>query len=216
MAEKGRRRVRLGEEERRAQIVQAAVKLFAAQGYARTTTSDIAREAGISEGTIYNYFASKQDLLFAFIESTALEPLRAMFAEAGEEAAGDEDMLRRVLEERFTLAEQHRPLMKVAIGEALFDPELAQVLRRRMAGPGVALVKSFLNERIRDGRFRQTDAEVAARALVGMVIAFAVVWPVLLPPPKRKHTPRRLAAALASLFLDGVRGSSAGSEEAPR
>jgi AcrR family transcriptional regulator len=206
MAEKRKRRRRLGEVERRAQIVQAAVTLFAAQGYARTTTADIAREAGISEGTIYRYFASKQELLFSFIESTALAPLRSALAAPADDV-GDEEMLRRLLEERFTLTEQYQPLMKVAIGEALFDPELAQALRRRMAGPGVALLKSFLNERIRDGRFRDVDPEIAARAVVGMVIAFAVIWPVLLPQPRRTRTPRRLAAALASLFLDGVRRS---------
>jgi AcrR family transcriptional regulator len=206
MAEKRKRRVRLGEKERRAQIVHAAVTLFAAQGYARTTTADIAREAGISEGTIYRYFTSKQELLFSFIESTALAPLRSVFATSAE-VGGDEEMLRRILEERFTLIEQYQPLMKVAIGEALFDPELAQALTRQMAGPVVALVKSFLNERIRNGRFRRVDPDIAARALVGMVIAFAVIWPVLLPQAKRRRAPRRLAAALASLFLDGVRRS---------
>jgi AcrR family transcriptional regulator len=51
-------------EERRQQIVQAAVKLFSEQGYYNTTIQAIAREAGISVGLIYQYFRDKDDVLF--------------------------------------------------------------------------------------------------------------------------------------------------------
>jgi AcrR family transcriptional regulator len=51
-------------EERRQQIVQAAVKLFSEQGYYNTTIQSIAREAGISVGLIYQYFRDKDDVLF--------------------------------------------------------------------------------------------------------------------------------------------------------
>jgi AcrR family transcriptional regulator len=198
-----RRRVRLSEEQRRDQIVQAAVKLFAAHGYARTTTRDIAREAGISEGTIYRYFESKQDLLFSFIASTVLESLQSRLAEWRK--ADEGEALRRLFEDRLTLAQRHGPLMKVAIGEALFDPELARAIAEGVSGPAVALLRSFISEHISAGRFRDIDPEVAARAMVGSFMAFAVLWPVLLPRGRRRQTPRRLAEALASLFLDGLR-----------
>ena len=51
-------------EERREQIVKAATKLFSEQGYYLTTIQDIAREAGISVGLIYQYFKDKDDVLF--------------------------------------------------------------------------------------------------------------------------------------------------------
>jgi AcrR family transcriptional regulator len=51
-------------EERREQIIKAATKLFSEQGYYRTTIQDIAREAGISVGLIYQYFKDKDDVLF--------------------------------------------------------------------------------------------------------------------------------------------------------
>ena len=50
-------------EERRGQIVRAAVKLFAAQGYYTTTIQEIAREAGVSTGLVYQYFRDKDDVL---------------------------------------------------------------------------------------------------------------------------------------------------------
>lgn len=50
-------------EERRGQVVRAAVKLFSAQGYYTTTIQQIAREAGISTGLVYQYFRDKDDVL---------------------------------------------------------------------------------------------------------------------------------------------------------
>jgi TetR/AcrR family transcriptional regulator, cholesterol catabolism regulator len=51
-------------EERRGQILRAAVKLFSDEGYYTTTISQIAREAGVSTGLIYQYFGDKDDILF--------------------------------------------------------------------------------------------------------------------------------------------------------
>lgn len=56
------------QEESRAAIVQAASELFAEQGFAHTAVSAIAKRAGISQGLMYNYFASKDDLLVAIFE----------------------------------------------------------------------------------------------------------------------------------------------------
>jgi AcrR family transcriptional regulator len=64
---------RLPAEERRRQILEAAVKVFARLGYAGTGTADIAREAGIGEPTIYRYFANKRDLYVAAISAGAEE-----------------------------------------------------------------------------------------------------------------------------------------------
>ncbi|HEY3379710.1 MAG TPA: helix-turn-helix domain-containing protein, partial [Armatimonadota bacterium] len=55
--------------ERRAEIMQAAIALFARQGFERTTTKEIAAAAGISEGTIYKYFTTKQEILLSFLDS---------------------------------------------------------------------------------------------------------------------------------------------------
>jgi TetR/AcrR family fatty acid metabolism transcriptional regulator len=50
---------------RRVQIIKAAEKVFARKGFAEATISDVAREAGLSDATIYEYFTSKEDLLFS-------------------------------------------------------------------------------------------------------------------------------------------------------
>src|SRR5690349_23099894 len=53
---------------RRAQILDAATRVFASKGFNRATIRDVAQEAGVADGTIYNYFANKTDLLFGLLD----------------------------------------------------------------------------------------------------------------------------------------------------
>jgi AcrR family transcriptional regulator len=55
-------------EEKRGRIIQAAARVFARNGYAGTLVADIAVEAGIGKGTVYQYFKGKEDLLFAVFD----------------------------------------------------------------------------------------------------------------------------------------------------
>ncbi|MEM9166453.1 MAG: helix-turn-helix domain-containing protein [Planctomycetota bacterium] len=64
-------RKRLRADERRAQLLETATALFASRGYARTTTAELAKAAGVTEPVIYRHFDSKRDLFVALIEQTA-------------------------------------------------------------------------------------------------------------------------------------------------
>src|SRR5438034_6569134 len=69
-------------DRRRAQILEAASRVFARKGFHRTTVREVAREAGIADGTIYLYFASKQELLLALLGQLGrVGERRADFAE---------------------------------------------------------------------------------------------------------------------------------------
>ena len=80
-------------QERRQAILDAAMKVFAQQGYAAATIRAIAREANIAQGTIYLYFPSKRDLLLALYRSMILESLEEIIVRPKE--GEDEAVLRR-------------------------------------------------------------------------------------------------------------------------
>jgi len=67
-AEKGPGRRTENKEKTRQAILRAALELFASQGFYRTTTKAISRKAGIAEGTLFNYFRTKEDLAVYFLE----------------------------------------------------------------------------------------------------------------------------------------------------
>jgi AcrR family transcriptional regulator len=87
-------------ERRRRQIVDAAAKLFIAQGFHKTTTRQIARAAGVSIGSLYEYVASKEDVLYLVCEFIHLEVERGV-AEAMQRTSGGKEVLAEVIREYF-------------------------------------------------------------------------------------------------------------------
>lgn len=83
-------------QQKRQQILQAALELFARQGFHATSVEQIARHAGISKGLIYNYFTGKQELLVAIIDSIFAEMDRA-FPEVDPQSLSPENLENYIL-----------------------------------------------------------------------------------------------------------------------
>ena len=92
-------------EKRRRQIVEAAAKLFIAQGFHKTTTRQIAGAAGFSIGSLYEYFASKEDILYMVCEAIHAEVERGVTA-AMSQAKGGRDALVKIIHEYFMVCHQ--------------------------------------------------------------------------------------------------------------
>lgn len=92
-------------ELRRRQIVDAAVRLFVENGFHKTTTRQIARAAGFSIGTLYEYVASKEDVLYLVCDAIHAEVERGV-AEVMEEATGGWEALRGVIREYFLVCDR--------------------------------------------------------------------------------------------------------------
>lgn len=85
---------------RRRQIADAAVQLFIDKGFHKTTTRQIARAAGFSIGSLYEYFASKEDILYMVCEAIHAEVERGVTA-AMSQAKGGRDALVKIIHEYF-------------------------------------------------------------------------------------------------------------------
>ena len=195
------KRKRLGAEQRREMIARAALKLFAERGYERTTTREIAREAGISEGTIFKYFPTKHDLLLAFFSREAFAPLAEIFTLV--EPIDDYRVLRAFVTDRFRLWHRHRNLMKVIIGEALFSREMVAHLNRFTA-PALGILKDYFRRRIRDGAFREVDVDVVGQALVSYLLTYFFRWVLLENDDEDEAARMAVVDELTGLFLYGV------------
>ncbi len=92
-------------ERRRRQIADAAVKLFIEKGFHKTTTRQIAGASGFSIGSLYEYFASKEDILYLVCELIHAEVERGV-AEAMTKASGGRDALAGVIREYFEVCDR--------------------------------------------------------------------------------------------------------------
>lgn len=201
-AKEGPSHRRLKPEVRREQIMWSAVKLFSQDGFERTTTKQIAAAAGISEGTIYKYYRSKKEILFSFLKSEALESLSSLMQEM--DAAGGEEVIRKLFANRFELFRRHRKLLKVLFGEAFFNPGLAEAIRKKLALPVLCILEEYFKDGMKKGIFRPVGPGIAARALMGHFFAF-VVWTVIFGEDGGEAYDPGLAENLAGLFVNGIK-----------
>jgi AcrR family transcriptional regulator len=158
----------------RDRILDAAVTLLRERGLAAATTKEIARRAGCSEGSLYTYFGTKEQLLHA-VMAERLPPfiplLHALLERAGEDALEDH------LEEVARLAVSFYGELMPLVATILATPDLAEGLRRQGLGPHRAndAVVSYLRLEQRLGRIRAgANLEAATALLLGACLQRAM------------------------------------------
>ncbi|NIN69467.1 MAG: TetR family transcriptional regulator [Anaerolineae bacterium] len=189
-------------EQREAQILDAAARVFAKNGYARATTREIAAEAGVSEGTIYNYFDSKRDLLIAMSSRLALESLEQLDA-----LPPREDVKAYVLalvKNRFHLLLKNIDLVRALMPEVLVDDDLRTAYINEVLAPAIHYLGKYIESRSEVGVFREVNTQVVARAMIGSVMSFGFLW--LQQPSELEQVSREeVISEVVGLFLDGLR-----------
>src|SRR3954470_9591304 len=171
-------------EGKRDRILEAAIKVFAAEGFYNAKVSQIAQAAGVADGTIYLYFKSKDDLLIQLFEDR-MERVNATLREALASEESSAARLKRVVRLHLELVEANRDMAEV------ISVELRQSSKfiREYANPKFAeflrTIASAVVEGQRKGELRaDIDPYIFARALFGALDEIAVAWLVKSPASK--------------------------------
>jgi AcrR family transcriptional regulator len=192
-------------KQRKQQILDAALATFSKKGFAEATTAEIARTAGIAEGTIYKYFPSKRELMVAVIKTFALtEPLLSLFDHAGE--TDFRAFFTAVLENRMNLIEGSKkgePLL--LMGELLRDPELKEIFNRQVIRPIITTMEKLYGSGVTAGYFRPLDTTIITQAMGGLVIGLLILNLLEGESSPLKGIPRqKLATEIVELVLKGI------------
>jgi len=189
---------------RRESILEAAARVFADKGFEKATTREIAQEAAVSEGTIYNYFSSKRQLLIAL--SDMVQTHFAAVVPAPVKSGDDRANITRAVEEVLEIIAEHALVIRGLL-TALWEDQPYDV--RSFLIPGmsdlVLRVAAYLEGRMAAGTIRSCDVQVVARMIVGMMVYLAIPYvrgtePV--PPATERHSQAKL---LVSILIDGLR-----------
>src|SRR5215217_4680992 len=159
---------------RRGQILEAARRVFAERGFRRATTREVARAAGISEGTIYNYFEDKDALLLTILDRLNETERRAADFEEGM-ATDFRGFLKQYLRRRMTLIWESREVFRVVLSEMLVNGELRERYLRHVVVPTMRIAEENLRSRMEQGEVRETDAPLAMRSVAGAVLGVLVL-----------------------------------------
>jgi len=167
LARRGRRK-----EARPGELLDAALDLFVEKGFAATRSEEVAARAGVSKGTLFLYFPSKEELFKAVVR----ENISGRFAEWQQEFAAFEgstaDMVRcamRLWWERIG-ATRASGITKLMISEARNFPELAAFYQQEVIRPGMQLMRRILQRGIERGEFRPLDLDYAVFSMVAPMI----------------------------------------------
>lgn len=151
--------------------------LFAEKGFAATSMDQIAMQAGVTKGTIYLYFDSKErifrELIVAFIGTTI-----SGIAQRVEQYQGSaSDLLRIVLSAigEFITTSDRAVLPKILIAEAGNFPEIVRFYRQEIIDKGLAMMSGIIRRGIERGEFRKVVPEHAARLCVAPLL-LAAFW----------------------------------------
>jgi AcrR family transcriptional regulator len=191
-------------EDRRDQIIDAAMRIFAQKGFARATNKDIAREAGITPGLIYYYFESKEALLKAIIETRSPAQLMTTLPPQVLELP-PEIFLRMLILRALSIveSEQFVQLIRMLLPEIMHNVEMApfaaSIIQRVLGFLG-----TYLEKQVEKGALRPVDGVLTAQITIGSVIAFVLRRQIIRDPIALEYTHQQIADAVSDTVLRGI------------
>lgn len=199
-----RKRERMANE-----ILQAAARVFARRGFDGSTIREIAEEADIAEGTIYNYFESKEDLLVQLPRLVGVPLFEwatpPALGDRAVESVDDEALIAQTMRQGLANVLQHVDILKILFSSMpVAPPETQEAYLRQFILQVAGVLESFIQRRIEQGRFRTMNPTIVARALMGSFLVFILTQEIL---PGRLVTPMdydEVIDEIVRLFLYGA------------
>lgn len=195
-------------QARPGELLDAALALFVEKGYSATRVEEVAARAGVSKGTLFLYFESKEELLKAVVH----ENLAGRFVEWNEEferfEGSSADMLRACLTawwERVG-ATPASGITKLMISESQNFPELATYYQREVMVPGQALIRRILQRGVDRGEFTVDDMDYTIYSVIAPMIFLMMNKHSLgtCVPAGQALDPHRFIAMQTRILLQGL------------
>ena len=189
-------------EARRTQILMGAAQVFAKKGFHKATTKEIARAAGVAEGTIYNYFSNKRELLLAMVEMIGAQSLKSLIIDHPPD--DPKEFLTMILRDRFQLIQARGHLMTPLFAEIFSDATLREEVYSQIVRPLTGLVEQYLQHQVDIGKLRRINPIIITRAFMGTLILNALIKFSGVDPRYEDISIEVLIEEIVSLFLAGI------------
>ena len=198
--------VRMKAAERREQILDASLELFARRGFSATKTRDVALAAGVSEAMVFKHFPDKGSLYRALIERKIAEAESALpLAGIAGSREAPEVFLGRIASTILERIERDPSFLRLLLFSALEGHPLAAEFDAARASGFRDAIEEYLRRQERAGVARRVDPAFAARAFMALVAWFAVARTIFREPGSRRIPRAKLVREIVSVYVDGMR-----------
>jgi AcrR family transcriptional regulator len=163
-------------EARPAEIVSAALDLFVEKGFAATKMEQIGARAGVTKGTVYLYFRSKEDLLRAVLEESIVPTVEAGEQMIEAHTGSASDLFRTLMRTWWSVIGRHPTsgIPKLIMSEAANFPALAEIFFEKVIQRGRKLFATTIQLGIERGEFRQLEVDHAVRLALAPLTSFVI------------------------------------------
>jgi TetR/AcrR family fatty acid metabolism transcriptional regulator len=185
------------------QILEAAVKVFARQGFHQSTVAQVAKEAGVADGTIYLYFKNKDDILVQFFSFRAKQVFES-FREEVDRAETSSDKLRNLVRRHLAEFQRDRDGAVVYQVETHQNSRLAEAQIKEMSKMYRDLISEIIEQGQQEGTIRKDlYVGLVKRFIIGAVDEVINTW----LHSNGEYDLVSMADPLVELFMKGI-GSS--------
>ena len=191
-------------EDRREQIIDAAMRVFSQKGFTGATNKDIAREADITPGLIYYYFENKEKLMEAVIERRS--PLRLVTSLPAQVLTMPPQVfLRFVIRQVLGIIEGENfvQLIRVMLPEVIRNPAVTPMIAgffQRVLG----FLTSYFESKMEAGELRRADASLTAQVFLGSVMGFVLRRHIIHDSLALQYSHEQIADAIVETVLTGI------------
>ncbi len=167
--------------EKELKILESAIKIFSEKGFSAATTSEIAKEAGVAEGTIFRYFKTKKDLLRGILiklvnliaGKVVLENIEKIVEESYEK--DPRQIFKEIVYDRMKLVDSLYPMARVVMTEAIYHEDVRDALYKNIIEKAFFIFKKFYKVMTEKGVLRDDiDATTMFRTIVSNIVFFIV------------------------------------------
>jgi TetR/AcrR family transcriptional regulator len=164
-------------EARPGELVEAALDLFVEKGFAATRAEEVAARAGVSKGTLFLYFQSKEELFKAVVLENVAGHLREGFVKLEKFSGPSAELVPYLMMEwwRTYGATKASGITKLMMSEASNFPELAAFYQTEVIIPGRELIRQTILRGMRSGEFRQVNVDYAVFSILAPIM-FLIMW----------------------------------------
>ena len=190
---------------RRNQILDAATQVFAEKGFHRATIKDIARVAGIADGTVYNYFENKTALMLGIFDRLKESDQRNEdFSKSSE--VDFRSFMKAYLRHRLTILRAvNFEVFRVVLAEIMVNKELRELYYRKILEPTFSMAEAYLQQWASQQIVKPINISLAMRAISGMVLGLIVEH--IIGDQTLESKWDELPDFLTDMILDGLGGN---------
>ncbi|MFC3884413.1 TetR/AcrR family transcriptional regulator [Bacillus songklensis] len=164
--------------EKQAKILEAAIGIFSQKGYAATSTSEIAKKAGVAEGTIFRHYKTKKDLLLAIVTPTLTKVVAPFLTKDfvkkvfENEYGSYEEFVYALMENRYEFVKKHLPIIKIFLQELAFHDEIKSQIQVIFTENVLEKFKRIVEHFQENGEIADVPSGTVIRMTMTTVIGF--------------------------------------------